>query len=339
MIKPTLQQIAEVLAISPATVSKALSGKPEVNEYTRNRVLACAQELGYTAGPGGSAQRIRRTAILIEDPEPNESCNTFYYDILIGFKRYGAAKGLETLILPLTATPTQGKKSYDDYLRAKHIDGVFISGLKKGDAYIAALETTQIPTVVLDFSCANPRVGRIGVDNVLGARIGVEHLIELGHRKIGFLNGHGAAPVSDERLAGYTAALCRRGIGFRPELVFEGDYREESGIAGADYFIGAGVTGLFCASDLMAVGAMRRFQERGFEVPGDISIVGFDNMPFGAFCTPRLTTVAQDRIGLGVAACALLQGLMSDSPLKHCVLPPALTLRESTKQARVGPLG
>ncbi|MDR2535089.1 MAG: LacI family transcriptional regulator [Treponema sp.] len=331
MIKPTLQRIAEMLALSPSTVSKALSGKPEVNEYTRNRVLSCARELGYGGnGYPGNLTEERRVVILIGEPEQNEDSNTFYYDILIGFKRYSAAKSLETLILPLAAALSQG---YDDYLLSKHIDGVFAFGLKKGDAYSSLLETTKIPTVVLDFSVANPRVGRVGVDNMLGSRLGVEHLLSLGHSRIGFLNGHPHAQVSDERLAGYTAAVCRNKLPFQPDLVFEGDYSEASGRRGADYFMDRGVTAVFCASDLMAVGAMRRFQELGVDVPKALSIVGFDNMPFAGFCTPRLTTVAQDRTNLGVLACALLQGLMYEVPLNHCVLRPSLTLRESTAPA------
>lgn len=332
MIRPTIRQIAKALSISSATVSKALADKDEVSEATRARVLACAKELGYTQH-GGVSNGERRVAILIQDRVRNEKEQTFYYDVLMGFKQYATLKHFEVIILTTTSVE-QEQVSYDACLTAKRISGAFVMGMKTTDPYIAQLGATSIPTVTLDFSVNNPCVGRVGVDNYTGARLAVEHLIDLGHRNIGFLNGHPFAQVSEERLAGYIAALCsrKRGFqpGFEPRFVFDGDFSEQSGASGADYFAEAGITALFCASDLMAMGAVRRFQEKGIAVPTDISIVGFDNMPFTAYCTPRITTVAQDRHRLGLMACALLYSLLDNAPLNHCLLQPTLLIREST---------
>jgi DNA-binding LacI/PurR family transcriptional regulator len=335
MIRPTIRQIAKALSVSPATVSKALADKAEVSEETRARVLACARDLGYiNTQHGGVPNEERRVAILIQDRTKNENEQTFYYDVLMGFKQYAATKHFEVIMLT-TSTAEQEQVSYDACLTAKRISGAFVMGIKTSDPYIVQLEATSIPTVTLDFSVNNPCVGRAGVDNYTGARLAVEYLIELGHRNIGFLNGHPFAQVSEERLAGYAAALCsrKRGFqpGFEPRFVFDGDFSEQSGKAGADYFAKTGITALFCASDLMAMGAVRRFQEKGIAVPADISIVGFDNMPFTAYCTPRITTIAQDRHRLGLMACALLYSIMEKAPLNHCLIRPSLVIRESTR--------
>jgi LacI family transcriptional regulator len=334
-MKPTLRQIAEMLNVSTATVSKALAGKTEVNEQTRVQVCSCAKKIGYTPGKERFAaqrtnRRERRGVIFIEDQEKKENRDIFFYDVLIGFQRYAAKIHLETIVLPIDDAWRREPDSYDNYLISKGIDGVLVTGLRKGDPYISRLETTKIPTVILDYSVNNPVTGQVGVDNIAAARLAVDHLVSLGHRNIGFLNGHKEAQVSEERLAGFIAALGCDNLRFNPKLVFEGDFTDRCGMAAADFFIKRGSTAVFCASDLMAIGLMHHLQHRGVKIPEDISVVGFDNMPFSAFCRPRLTTVAQDREHLGIMACALLNELMNKGPLNHCILRPSLLLRDST---------
>jgi LacI family transcriptional regulator len=333
-MKPTLRQIAKMLDISTATVSKALAGKPEVSEHTRAQVISSAKRVGYTLMNERTvftrvSRGERRGVILIEDQE-KENRNVFFYDVLVGFQRYAAKIHLETIVLPIDDIWRKEPDSYDAYLNSKNIDGVLVTSLRKGDPYISRLETTKIPTVVLDYSIDNPVVGQVGTDNIAAARLAIDHFVSLGHRRIGFLNGHSQAQVSGERLAGFAAAMGCNSLPFSPELVFAGDFTEQCGMAAADYFAEAGVTAVFCASDLMAVGLMHHLHLKAVKIPEDISIVGFDNMPFSAFCSPRLTTIAQDREYLGVMACALLHELMNNGPLNHCVLHPSLLIREST---------
>jgi DNA-binding LacI/PurR family transcriptional regulator len=336
-MKPTIRHIAKELAISPATVSKALAGKPEVNEMTRARILACAREMGYVQN-GKSAQDLKRVAILIEE-DPRETHdgigndsdnNLFYYDMLIGFKQYASRKNFEVLLQTITRVSQQERILYDEFLLSKNIEGVFCYGLRTTDPYFAQLETTTVPTVIVDYSVNNKRVGRIGVDNTVGVAMAMDHLISLGHRKIGFLNGHSRSHAFRERFSGYASALCRNGLTFDQELVFEGDWTEPSGRRGADYFAKKNITAICCAGDLMAIGVIHRLIEKGIRVPKDISVVGFDNLPMSAYCTPRLTTVAQDRKQIGITACAQLHALMAGDPLNHCVLRPTLVVRDST---------
>lgn len=330
MLKLTIRDIASQLQISPSTVSKALSGKPEVNESTRARVVDYAQSLGYIPANGrNSAAKSVRVAIVIEDvDEPNAG---FFYEILVGFKHYAKQRDFEVIILTLT-TAEQLDRDYDDYVHDNQIDGVFVMGLRVSDPYCKQLATTAVPSVALDIFTGNPATGSVGVNNVLGVRLAIEHLASLGHRSIGFVNGHSDAYVSQERLLGFYGAMHLLGMTWDPSWIFEGDYTERGGASAADYFASKAVTALFFASDLMACGALRRFRELGISVPGRFSVVGFDNAPICTVCSPPLTTVAQDRFQVGKTACALLDGLMRSVPINHVVLPPSLVVRNSTAQ-------
>jgi len=330
-MKQTIREIAKALEISPATVSKALSGKPEVSEATRARVSAYARETGYAPPLGrGHAARV---AIMIQDDDHSDLSSAFFYDVLLGFKQYAKRCGLEVVILSISAEE-QAAFAYDDYITSRQLGGVFLMGLKTSDPYYDQLSSTAINSVTLDIPVNNPLAGSVETDSIDGARLAVEHLVALGHQKIGFINGHAAAFVSRERLTGYMAAMCRVGLGYDPQMVFEGGFSESGGARGAEYLANQGATAVFCASDLMAIGAARRFRELGKNVPRDVSIVGFDNAPLSAVCSPPLTTVAQDRPRIGIAACALLDGLMRGVPVNRVVLPPSLFVRASTQKLR-----
>jgi DNA-binding LacI/PurR family transcriptional regulator len=339
-MKPTIRQIAVKLNVSSATVSKALANKPEVNEETRARVQACAKELGYAIIENGSTLHgQKRVAVFVKEDSKgihetdvyNTDSNFFFYDLLMGFRQHAAKKNFEVVFLTITKNDEE-LVPYDQFFHSRHIAGVFCYGLRTTDAYFSQLQTTKIPTVIVDYSVDNPRVGRVGVDNIAGAAMAVDHLIALGHRKIGFINGHSQSQASVERFTGYAGNLCRHNIPFDPELVFEGDYTEPSGRAGADYFAGKDISAVFCASDFMAMGAINRFQSKGICVPEDLSVIGFDNLPFTNYCTPRITTIAQNRKQLGIIACSLLYGLINHEPINHCILPPSLVIRESTSE-------
>jgi LacI family transcriptional regulator len=170
----------------------------------------------------------------------------------------------------------------------------------------------------------------VGTNSISGGVLAIKHLTQLGHKRIGFVNGHKEAYISMERLAGYLAALYTHGIQFDQSLCFDGDYSMESGEKAANYFAETDVTAIYFASDLMALGAIRRFKELGFNLPQDISIVGFDNQSLCQGCTPTLTTIAQDPVALGETACALLRGLTQNTPVSRAQLEPWLEVREST---------
>ena len=323
-MKPTVRTIASDLGLSPATVSKALSGRNGISDETRARVVAHAQGLGYLK----IASARRRLGLLVNNPSETED-TSFLFNLIMGFQKYAGRLRNDVIVINISSEE-QALETLDRYAYNHQFDGLFIAGLRNTDAYYAQLETAETPIVVIDIHSVNPMVGTVSTDSISGGDLAIRHLTELGHRRIGFVNGHREAYISQERLAGYLAALHTRGIPFDQTLCFEGDFSTESGARAADYFAKTDVSAVYFASDSMALGGMQQFQSMGIKVPQDISIIGFDNQPIGLGCSPALTTVAQDSTALGEIACALLHVIAQKNPIRHVKLEPWLITREST---------
>jgi LacI family transcriptional regulator len=335
----TVKQIAEMLSLSPATVSKALNWYPDIKEHTRMQVIECARKLGYstrmkTRQP--PEEKPMRLGVLVSDFAQDPDASPFLYDILMGFRKYADKQNYEVHFLS-TSPEDQELIPYDRLVAEKDLTGIFLTGLSTKDIYYTQLKTTSVPTVAFDLRVDNPMVGSVSASSAEGTMLAMNHLTELGHRRIGFLNGHRYAAVSAERLSGYITGLIAHGIEYRPELVYEGDFTSASGAAAAGYFADKGVTALFCASDIMAIGAMKQFQKLGRDVPRDISIVGYDNISYSLDTDPPLTTVNQDKYHLGLASAALLECIIRKFPFKNVVLSPQLIVRESTAPIPGGP--
>ncbi|MCL2202720.1 MAG: LacI family transcriptional regulator [Defluviitaleaceae bacterium] len=323
-MKPTVKKIAQDLGLSPATVSKALSGRHEISDETKERVRLYAHELGYLKSPG---QRKRFGVLAVNPDDMEDSQTSLMFSLLMGFQKYADRLDLDVVVFHINGdTP----ETLDQFAYKNKFDGLFVTGIKNTDPYYLQLETTTTPIVTLDIHAKNPLVGNVGTNSISGGALAIRHLTQLGHRRIGFVNGHKEAYISQERLAGYLAALYNHAIPFDPGLCFDGNYSMESGTKAAEYFAKTDTTAIYFASDLMALGAIRRFKTLGYELPRDMSIVGFDNQLLCQGCTPTLTTIAQNPAALGETACALLRGLSQKTPICRAQLEPWLIEREST---------
>ena len=329
-MKPTIRTIAEDLGLSAATVSKALSGRKEVNAETRSRIMSYANEIGYYRSTVGR----RRLAILAGNPSNIEdSHSSLLFGMMMGFRRYASRLQHDVMIFSIDGAE-QERETLDRFTASNQLAGLFVAGLKTTDPYFEQLKTVSTPVVALDVNVENPLVGSVGTNSISGGELAVGRLVTLGHRRIAFVNGHREAYISQERLAGYLAALHRHGIRFDPDLCFEGDFSSESGARAANYFADTDATAVYFASDLMALGAVRRFRELGYTLPRDMSIIGFDNLPICMGCMPSLTTIDQSPAALGEVACAVLYGLTQGVPIRHVKLEPQLVCRESTAIAK-----
>ncbi len=328
----TIKDIGRELGISPSTVSRALNNYADINKETRDKVMQVAKKLNYT--PNVIARSLvtnstNRIGVLVEDFDIEGVYNAFYYEILTGFKRSAMENGYEVVLLS-TTSEEQKQVPFERLIIEKQLAGVFVMGLRTDDEYFKKLQEIESPVVLFDIPIKKPNMGYISVNNIEAAKMAMEHLIGLGHRKIAYVNGHKWAYVSEERLNGYLLSLMKNNIAYDPSLCFEGDYTEESGVRAAEYLMDKGMTAIFFASDMMAIGAMKRLQQLGYEIPTDLSIVGFDNINLSSYITPTLTTVNQDKYELGRTAYVILSNLIAKQPINQVMLDAELIIRHST---------
>jgi len=233
------------------------------------------------------------------------------------------------MVEPLS--PDRGK--YSDLVVSQRVDGLIVSGPRTDDQELVDLVREGFP-IILQGSLPSLDAPSVDVDNRAGARTAVEHLLGLGHRRIGCVtNAPLAYTAASERLAGYHDALAAAGVEADPALVVEGAFDAASGHAAAAQLLEASpdVTALFVASDIVAFGAMRAVREAGRRIPADVSVVGFDDIPLARHFDPPLTTIHLPARALGAAAGrALVERLAGRAWSERILLPTELIVRDST---------
>lgn len=331
----TIKDVAKKAGVSVGTVSRAFNNYNDISEKTRNTILAVAEEMGYKPNmfsKNMNGNRNFRVGMLIEDYDNGALLNPIVFETLMSFKNSASRYGYETIILS-TTTDMQKSQDLARLFSERNLDGAFIMGIKISDDYYKQLTTIDYPCVLFDVDVRNPKTSCVGIDNTKGAFMAVEHLIKLGHKKIAFINGHKDAFVSYERLDGYYLALKRYGIDADEKLIVHSDFTGKGAGDAVENLIKSGkeFTGLFCSSDLMAVGAMEALENLGYRVPEDVSVVGFDDITIAQYTSPKLTTIRQDREKIGESAANILISLINGQVFDRVLVTPELIIRESTK--------
>lgn len=332
----TIRDVAKKAGVSVGTVSRAFNNYSDISEKTRNAILAISEELGYKPNMGGKSSAVNRNyriGMLIEDYDNGGILNPIVFETLMAFKNTATRQGYETIILS-TTTDMQKSQNLTKLFNEKNLDGAFIMGIKLSDDYYHQLSNIEYPCVVFDINVKNSKTSCVGVDNTKGAFMAVEHLIKLGHKKIAFINGHMDAFVSYERLDGYYLALNRYGITIDEDLIIHSDFTSKGGEIAAEKLLSLGkdFTAVFCASDLMAVGAIQTFDSLGISIPDKVSVIGFDDINIGQYISPKLTTIRQDREKIGESAANVLVNLINGQSFDRIVIMPELIIRESTRE-------
>jgi LacI family transcriptional regulator len=332
----TISDIAKYLGISISTVSKGLNNASDISEETRQLVLDAAVALGYMPKRRMNLSNNndgRKVCVLIENMD-YENHEEFSYDLIQGFKQTAFLKNWLVDIVPMKLT-AQSTNQYDQLLLANRYSGGFIIGSSMHNDYSKQIAKTRFPTVLYDNNVhTNPKVGYVGTDCYEGLRLAIEHLYELGHRKIAFLNGAKNTTVSYERTQAFETVMKEFGLKIYPVLFEYGYYVPDCAKYHVPKFIDNGATAIICASDLIASGAIAEVTKRGLRVPEDISIIGFDDLPFCTNLNPPLTTIRQDRQNLGRSAMFLLDCLINNIPINKVLLHAQFILRESTCQCK-----
>ncbi|UVI29170.1 LacI family DNA-binding transcriptional regulator [Paenibacillus spongiae] len=332
----TIKDLAKAAGVSITTVSRALNGYPDVSEKTRNRIKRLADELSYRPNAQAQSLVLKKTktiGVIMSELKSSNGKNSLPFEVLCGINDRASELDYD-IILFSTNPKKQSKKTYSDLCRERSVDGAILQGLKINDIYLKEVLTQSLfPCVLIDIPLAGDWVGHVTTDNINGAREAIRHLIRLGHRRIAMINGYNEADVSHQRLAGYMLALQEAGIPYDALLVWDGRFSEEGGEAAMNEIIEKhpDVTAVFCSSDLMALGAMQAAERAGLSIPDSISLIGYDDISLAAYCSPKLTTIRQEKYELGYQAAQLLIDMLEGRQVRHKVmLENVLVVREST---------
>jgi LacI family transcriptional regulator, galactose operon repressor len=331
--RPTIYDVARLAGVSTATVSRALNGTGQIAPATRATIDAAVEQLGYhpnTVARSLVTKSTQTIALLLPD-----ITNPFYAALVSGIQRRVLETG-HTMLLCTTESDPEREEQYLNLLRAKQVDGVLVDGLVLPPDTIARFVRNGLPIVCLDRDVDSTTVPLVQVDNRLGARMATEHLLSLGHRRIGHIAGAPELGISEERIAGYRDALAAAGLEPEPQLLAVGMFTEEGGCEAMGALLETTeLTAVFAANDLSAIGAVSAIVESGRRVPDDVSVVGFDDLRLSRYTTPPLTTIHQPALEIAERATQLLLDLAAGreaSQLLH-LLEPELVVRGSTAPA------
>jgi LacI family transcriptional regulator len=329
MDRVTIREVARYAGVSHQTVSRVLNGSPDVAQDTRAQVQQAIRELDYH--PNAQAVSLSRNRSGIIGMIVDRAGDSFFGPIVDG-----ACKALterERFMLLAETDYIEQPTAIAALLRSRRIDGMILA-LPLADSLEQAHQIAQghLPLVLVDLQYPID-ADYIAIDNLRGGYVATQHLLQLGHRRIGIICGPALLPVSQARLAGYRQAHQDYGIAYCEALVVPGEFRIESGIRGTEYLLGLEhrPTAIFCSDDQMAIGAMRVIAQHGLRIPHDISLIGFDDIQYVEHTYPALTTVHQPLYHMGYLAashiCSAVDGVAE--PLR-VTLVPELIIREST---------
>lgn len=331
----TIADVAAHAGVSQASVSRVLNGKQSVDPEIVRRVQASIAALGYA--PSATARSLvsgRNDTIAMVVPDLE---NPLFQGILKGLSLAAAADGYRVLVAD-TAERVDDEESTAIEARQR-CDALVLCAPRMPEQQLRRLVERVAPVVVVNRPLPDLDVPIVGVDYVRGIRDLVDHLVGLGHRHLAYVTGPETSASNAERLRGVDEALAlHRGV--RIDRI-PGGSRPEDGDAVAGTVLEAhraGVTAVIAFNDLVALGLMTRLRELGLDVPGDLSVAGFDDVPMARYATPRLTSMSVPRGEIGAQAWARLRTLIGGGPVEHTVLyRPRLEARESTAApARAG---
>ncbi|MET1412794.1 LacI family DNA-binding transcriptional regulator [Roseibium sp. HPY-6] len=328
---PTVQDVARAAKVSTATVSRALSSPERVSKKTRDKVSRAVEETGYVLNHAARNLRRRDTGTIVAlVPDIG---NSHFSNILQGIETVCAGKNLKVLIAD-TRKPSMSRPRISDVLSKNNCDGIVILDGHLSISEIRSINPKMPPIVTCGEWSDDPAVPIAVVDNLMGARLAVTHLLEHGHTNIGHVTGLLTHKPGRDRLEGFQAALAEGGLDPDSAWVFQGDYTLNAGERAARAWLDLAdrPTAVFCASDRSAFGFISTLNEAGVRVPDEVSLVGFDDIDISGHFVPPLTSVHQPRRAVGEQAAKLLVKLLEGGhPDQESVqLEPWLVVRKST---------
>lgn len=332
----TIKDIAKKAGVSVTTVSRALNDYDDVNIDTKKLIRQLAEAMNYV--PNRAARNLvmqasKTLAFMLPCLVKEGGIDNQVYGLLAGMFDFTGQSDYELVLY--TAANEQHKKSYLQYCKENNIAGVMIAGIGKEDPYLKELLASSIPCVLINMETAGSNASSVTIDNVQAAYRAVELFVTNNHKHIGMLIDNHKVEGSVKRYEGYKAALEDFQLPFKEDYVIYGDLVEEKASARVNEFLqnNPQVTALFCASDMMAIGAMKVAEELGLKVPEDLSIIGFGDIPIAKYVKPALSTIRQDYYAMGLeAGRQLVRMLKEKEPNNDIYIEYELMIRETVGQ-------
>ena len=330
----TIKDVAKLAGVSVSTASRILSNstKEKYAQATRDKVLQASAELGYRPNFAARALVSGQTHIIAAIfPRIYDTPFTALasLQILSGIEAFCADNGYHMLITSPKIIDGALDANFTNLLSGGYLDGVIIDGHVNITPIMDFMKSVDIPFVVLGHQL---HTYFLRSDNVEGGRLMMEHLLELGHCKIGLIS----VPDITQRLEGVRVAAAKHGIAFDSLPHFHGNFSEESGAIGAEHLLQKypEITAIVAFNDRMAMGAINQLREMGYCVPDDISIVGYDDLPRSRDFNPPLTTINHHLSEWGSLAMELLLAVMNGEEPEPIIISPELVIRQSTAAPR-----
>ena len=333
--RPTLEQVAALAGVGRGTASRVINGGEKVSERARQAVEDAIEQLGYVPNAAARALVKRRTdtvALVIAESEERVFGEPFFAGIVRGI---GSALGaVDRQLVLLLAQASERRGGLDRYLTRQHVDGVLLLSLHDDDELPDRIRAHGVPIVVGGRAREDITDGFVDVDNQQGAGLAVAHLVERGRTRIATIAGPADMVAGSSRYQGYVAGLAAAGRAVDERLVERGDFGQQSGADAMRALLDREpeLDAVFCANDLMAVGALQVLRDAGRRVPEDVAVVGFEDAPIAQSTHPPLTTVHQSPEEMGREMVALLLETMAAPELDHPgrMLTTRLVVRDSS---------
>ncbi len=340
--RPTIIDVARVAGVSKGAVSFALNGKPGVATETRERILAAARELGWTPSLRGRALSVSRSlavGLVIARPPETLGADPFFASFITGIETVLSERGY-ALMLQVVGDEVSEHESYRRLAASGRVDGVFLTDMRVEDVRPQLLNDLGLPTVVIGPAPGHGPWSAVYIDDQPGIVAAVEHLVALGHRRIDHVAGPAEFVHGLSRRAAWASAVVDAGL--EPGTCITSDFSAQGGADATNRLLDLAdpPTAIVYANDLMAIAGMSTAIGRGVDIPGQLSITGFDDTSLAAYLQPALTTVRTDVVGWGRATATRLLALVDGETGTEVDLPsPELVVRASTappRQPRTG---
>lgn len=330
MSKPTIQDVAKAAGVSVATVSRVLNNSSSVSHSTREKIINTINELDYR--PNLLGRNLRKTETRLILALLPTIANPFYSRIVKGIEDVALKNGYNVMLCN-TDSDAEREMIYLKMLKNRLADGVIFMAPEIDSRELTAIGE-EFPVVQCCEYKEGARVPHVSIDNYQAAVKAAKHLISTGHRRIGMISCTNSFVSTKRRERGFKFAIEESGIPYDGRLLVHGDYGFKSGYRLAYQLLTMDdrPTAIFAISDVMAIGVLRAARERRLKVPGDLAVIGFDNISFASMSNPMLTTISQPKYDLGCTAMELLLKAIRgelEEPV-DIILENELVIREST---------